>query len=164
MRDSWWSWAAARVGHIIGYIYLYVLVCCLNILINDLIPCASLGLSKLQKILSLMKDYDFKIQRIAHVRSAEEAYLILSSIEQQDPQARKYVVLDCENDVASQIIIKHVRDIYMGTRNYHFLLTSLVSRWTLSSLSLSLSLSARDSLDHWVCAQLLELNYAYIRY
>jgi hypothetical protein len=39
---------------------------------------------------------------------------------------RKYVILECDALKAKQIIINHVRDIYMGNRNFHFLLTSLV--------------------------------------
>ncbi|XP_053207779.1 glutamate receptor 1-like [Panonychus citri] len=43
-----------------------------------------------------------------------------------DPESRKYVVLDCDAMTAKDIIVTHVRDIYMGRRNFHFLLTSLV--------------------------------------
>lgn len=39
----------------------------------------------------------------------------------------KYVVLDCPTEMAKEIVIAHVRDITMGKRTYHYLLSGLVS-------------------------------------
>lgn len=40
---------------------------------------------------------------------------------------RKFVVLDCSATLASEIIIQHVKDVHLGRRNYHYLLSGLVS-------------------------------------
>lgn len=61
------------------------------------------------------------------INSPSEGHEFLRSLELSDKESRKYVILDCNSDTAKAIIINHVRDIYMGRRNYHFLLTSLVS-------------------------------------
>ena len=39
---------------------------------------------------------------------------------------RKFVVLDCSATLASEIIIQHVKDVHLGRRNYHYLLSGLV--------------------------------------
>lgn len=39
----------------------------------------------------------------------------------------KYVVLDCPTDMAKNIVVSHVRDIALGKRTYHYLLSGLVS-------------------------------------
>ena len=41
--------------------------------------------------------------------------------------SRKFVVLDCGAELASEIIIQHVKDIQLGRRNYHYMLSGLVS-------------------------------------
>ncbi|XP_017488722.1 PREDICTED: glutamate receptor 1, partial [Rhagoletis zephyria] len=37
----------------------------------------------------------------------------------------KYIVLDCPTEMAKQILIQHVRDISLGRRTYHYLLSGL---------------------------------------
>ncbi|UYV60187.1 GRIA2 [Cordylochernes scorpioides] len=44
----------------------------------------------------------------------------------REPITRKYVVLDCSASTAQEVIVNHVQNIYMGRRNYHYLLTNLV--------------------------------------
>lgn len=41
--------------------------------------------------------------------------------------SNKYVVLDCPTDMAKDIVVSHVRDITLGKRTYHYLLSGLVS-------------------------------------
>lgn len=41
--------------------------------------------------------------------------------------SNKYVVLDCPTDMAKDIVVSHVRDIALGKRTYHYLLSGLVS-------------------------------------
>ncbi|KAG8226479.1 hypothetical protein J437_LFUL007361 [Ladona fulva] len=45
--------------------------------------------------------------------------------------SHKYVVLDCPADMAKEIIVTHVRDITLGKRTYHYLLSGLImdDRW-----------------------------------
>lgn len=61
------------------------------------------------------------------IGNASEANDFLREIENSQPEIRKYIVLDCTAENGKAIIINHVHDIYMGRRNYHFLLTGLVS-------------------------------------
>jgi len=41
--------------------------------------------------------------------------------------SNKYVVLDCPTDMAKDIVVSHVRDVALGKRTYHYLLSGLVS-------------------------------------
>jgi hypothetical protein len=41
--------------------------------------------------------------------------------------SHKYVVLDCPTDMAKEIVVSHVRDVTLGKRTYHYLLSGLVS-------------------------------------
>ena len=41
--------------------------------------------------------------------------------------APKYVILDCPAPLAQDVIIKHVQDVHMGRKTYHYLLSGLVS-------------------------------------
>lgn len=37
------------------------------------------------------------------------------------------MVLDCPTDMAKDIVVSHVRDVALGKRTYHYLLSGLVS-------------------------------------
>jgi hypothetical protein len=41
--------------------------------------------------------------------------------------SHKYVVLDCPTEMAKEIVVSHVRDVALGKRTYHYLLSGLVS-------------------------------------
>lgn len=56
-----------------------------------------------------------------------EALTYLRGIEDQTRWTNKYIVLDCSADNAKEIVVNHVRDITLGRRNYHYLLSGLVS-------------------------------------
>ena len=88
-----------------------------------------LGLLKLQHIFALINDdeYLFEIKAVKRLTHANDAHNFIRSIEFSDNQSKKYVILDCSANTAKSIIVHHVRDIYMGRRNFHFFLTSLVS-------------------------------------
>lgn len=86
------------------------------------------GLYKLQYIFGLINEnYTLQLRAVRRIHNASDANTFLSSLEMSDPESRKYVLLDCDSTIAKDIIVAHVRDIYMGRRNFHFLLTSLVS-------------------------------------
>lgn len=51
----------------------------------------------------------------------------LRTLEQMDRYSPKYIVLDCPTDMAKQIVVSHVRDVMLGRRTYHYLLSGLVS-------------------------------------
>ncbi|KAK8780356.1 hypothetical protein V5799_018300 [Amblyomma americanum] len=62
------------------------------------------------------------VTRALRISRGSEAHALLSSMERVDPHGRKLVVLDCDHELAKDIVIRHVRDIYMGRRNYHYVL------------------------------------------
>lgn len=67
-----------------------------------------------------------EIRVVKRIRNATEANDILHVIEQADLYSKKYVILDCSTETAKETIINHVRDVRMGRRNFHFLLSGLV--------------------------------------
>ncbi|GIY99244.1 glutamate receptor 1 [Caerostris extrusa] len=95
------------------------------------------GLLKLQHIFRLTTDnYKLEVKVVKRIANATDANAFLRSLESRERESLKYVVLDCSADTARKIIVNHVQDIYMGRRNYHFLLTSLVSPSMLSQKSI----------------------------
>lgn len=87
------------------------------------------GLLKLQHIFHLTTDrYHLEVKVVRRVHNASDVHGYLRRLEDRDRESRKYVVLDCNAETTREIIISHVRDPFMGRRNYHFLLTGLVSR------------------------------------
>ncbi|XP_050340884.1 glutamate receptor 1-like, partial [Bactrocera neohumeralis] len=68
------------------------------------------------------------VKRIANVTMAID---FLHTLEDLGRFTNKYIVLDCPTEMAKQILIQHVRDISLGRRTYHYLLSGLVmdDRW-----------------------------------
>lgn len=87
------------------------------------------GLLRLQQIYqSLIPGSEsFQIATVRRINNVSEALTFLRSIEEQSRWTNKYVVLDCTADNAKEIVVNHVRDIALGRRNYHYLLSGLVS-------------------------------------
>lgn len=56
------------------------------------------------------------------ISTASEAQTLLREIEEDDPYGRKLVVIDCYFQITKDIIVAHVRDLFMGRRNYNYLL------------------------------------------
>lgn len=82
----------------------------------------------MQHIFSLVNnEYTLELRAVKRINAASDAHDFLRSLELADKESRKYVILDCDANTARTIIINHVRDIYMGRRNFHFMMTSLVS-------------------------------------
>ena len=67
-----------------------------------------------------------QLRAVRRVTNATDAHNFLREIEFSSRYSHKYVILECDPATSTTIIINHVRDIYMGNRNFHFLLTSLV--------------------------------------
>lgn len=63
------------------------------------------------------------VKRIANVTMALE---FLRTLEEINRWSKKYIVLDCPTDMAKEIVVNHVRDISLGRRTYHYLLSGLV--------------------------------------
>ncbi|KAK7037719.1 Glutamate receptor 2 [Halocaridina rubra] len=89
------------------------------------------GLLRLQEIFQSIRPTraDFKIRLVQRVETAKDALGYLKSLERINRWSKKYVVLDCGTEMAKKLIIGHVRDVQMGRRNYHYLLSGLVSTW-----------------------------------
>lgn len=85
------------------------------------------GLLKLQHLFSLVDhNRTLELRAVKRFANTSEANEYLREIEFNSTTDKKYVILECDAIKAKSIIITHVRDIYMGKRNFHFLLTSLV--------------------------------------
>lgn len=50
----------------------------------------------------------------------------LRELEDQSRFCNKYIVLDCSAQMAKDIVINHVRNVALGKRTYHYLLSGLV--------------------------------------
>lgn len=102
------------------------------------------GLQKLQFLLSLLNDAKdlanpklnansderlpqrMQLKALKRINDGRQGYEFIRQFEMQDKESIKHVILDCELPMVRQLIIHHVNDIYMGRRNFHFLLSSLV--------------------------------------
>lgn len=69
----------------------------------------------------------FQVDIVKRVNNASDAIDFLQKIEKINRWSHKYVVLDCPTDMAKEIVISHVRDVNLGKRTYHYLLSGLVS-------------------------------------
>lgn len=102
------------------------------------------GLQKLQFLLSLLNDAKdlanpknnanldekpqqrMQLKALKRIKDGRQGYEFIRQFEMQDKESTKHVILDCELPLVRQLIIDHVNDIYMGRRNFHFLLSTLV--------------------------------------
>lgn len=69
----------------------------------------------------------FQVETVKRIANVSMALDFLRTLDELNRWSRKYVVLDCPTDMAKQIVISHVRDITLGRRTYHYLLSGLVS-------------------------------------
>lgn len=88
-----------------------------------------LGLLRLQQIYQGLfpGQETFSVQAVRRISNVSEALHFLRSLEEQSRWSNKYVVLDCSAEMAKEIVVGHVRDISLGRRTYHYLLSGLVS-------------------------------------
>ncbi|XP_063698302.1 glutamate receptor 1-like [Culicoides brevitarsis] len=86
------------------------------------------GLLRLQQIYQNMTPGNefFHIDAVKRITTATEAINYLHQVEAADRWGQKYVVLDCLADTAKNIIIEHVRNVQLGKRTYHYLLSGLI--------------------------------------
>ncbi|XP_054275505.1 glutamate receptor 1-like isoform X1 [Macrosteles quadrilineatus] len=91
------------------------------------------GLLRLQQIYQSLKpgSESFQVEMVKRIQNASEAIEFLHSIEELSRWSDKYIVLDCPTDMAKEIVVTHVRDITLGKRTYHYLLSGLImdDRW-----------------------------------
>lgn len=92
-----------------------------------------IGLLRLQQIFQGLKPgYEsFHVETVKRISNVGDAIKFLRTLEEINRYNNKFIVLDCSTELAKEIVINHVRDITLGRRNYHYLLSGLVmdDRW-----------------------------------
>ncbi|KOX67415.1 Glutamate receptor 1 [Melipona quadrifasciata] len=90
-------------------------------------------LLRLQQIYQGLKpgNESFRVETVKRIQNMSEAIDFLRSLEELNRWSNKYVVLDCPTDMAKDIVVSHVRDVALGKRTYHYLLSGLImdDRW-----------------------------------
>uniref|UniRef100_A0A0C9QXE8 Glu-RI_0 protein n=1 Tax=Fopius arisanus TaxID=64838 RepID=A0A0C9QXE8_9HYME len=91
------------------------------------------GLLRLQQIYQGLRpgNESFQVDTVKRIQNTSEALDFLRTLEELNRWSSKYVVLDCPTDMAKDIVVSHVRDIALGKRTYHYLLSGLImdERW-----------------------------------
>ncbi len=89
------------------------------------------GLLRLQRIfrnipMTATGQQRFHIEIVRKVSTANEAIEFLLTLEKQNRDSVKHVILDCSATMAKDIIVQHVRSVHLGRRNFHYLMSGLV--------------------------------------
>ena len=63
---------------------------------------------------------------VKRISSVSEDIDFLHSLEKQNRDSIKHVLLDCSANLAKEIIVQHVRSVHLGRRNYHYMMSGLV--------------------------------------
>lgn len=69
----------------------------------------------------------FRVEIVKRVANVTDAIKFLRTLEDINRFSLKHIVLDCPTDMAKEIVVHHVREVSLGRRNYHYLLSGLVS-------------------------------------
>lgn len=87
------------------------------------------GLLRLQQIYQGLQpgNATFQVETVKRISNISSAIGFLKTLEEMNRWSRKYIVLDCPTDMAKEIVVSHVRDVSLGRRTYHYLLSGLVS-------------------------------------
>lgn len=90
---------------------------------------AAVGLLRLQQVYQELKpgNETFRVQMVKRIANVTMAIEFLHTMEDLGRFSKKRIVLDCPAEMAKEIIIQHVRDVKLGRRTYHYLLSGLVS-------------------------------------
>lgn len=98
------------------------------------------GLLRLQQIYQGLKpgNESFQVELVKRISNVSQAIEFLHTLEQIGRFSKKHIVLDCPTEMAKQILIQHVRDLRLGRRTYHYLLSGLVSMVRLQATLYSL--------------------------
>ncbi|XP_055317645.1 glutamate receptor 1-like isoform X2 [Sitodiplosis mosellana] len=91
------------------------------------------GLLRLQQIYQGLRpgNETFQVETVKRIANATNAIDFLRTLEELNRWSKKFIVLDCPTDMAKDIVVYHVRDLSLGRRTYHYLLSGLVmdDRW-----------------------------------
>lgn len=90
-----------------------------------------IGLLRLQQIYQSLTPGNrmIRIETVKRITNATMAIEFLKILEKVNRWTRKFIVLDCPSDMAKEIVVSHVRDVSLGRRTYHYLLSGLVSNF-----------------------------------
>lgn len=88
-----------------------------------------IGLLRLQQIYQGLQpgNETFQVETVKRISNVTMAISFLKSLEEANRWSRKFIVLDCPTAIAKEIVVSHVRDVSLGRRTYHYLLSGLVS-------------------------------------
>lgn len=91
--------------------------------------CVFAGLLRLQQIYQGLRpgNETFQVETVKRIANATNAIDFLRTLEELNRWSKKFIVLDCPTDMAKDIVVYHVRDLSLGRRTYHYLLSGLVS-------------------------------------
>ncbi|KAL7299265.1 hypothetical protein TKK_0007854 [Trichogramma kaykai] len=86
------------------------------------------GLLRLQQIYQGLNpgNNTFQVETVKKIQNVSEALNFLRRLEEINRWGNKYVVLDCPTEMAKDIVVSHVRDVTLGRRTYHYLLSGLI--------------------------------------
>ncbi|XP_065349136.1 glutamate receptor 1-like isoform X2 [Cloeon dipterum] len=91
------------------------------------------GLLRLQQIYQGLQpgNDSIQVETVKRLQNVSDAINFLHNIEELSRWTPKYIVLDCPTEMAKEIVVSHVRDITLGKRTYHYLLSGLImdDRW-----------------------------------
>ncbi|KAF7990138.1 hypothetical protein HCN44_009873 [Aphidius gifuensis] len=91
------------------------------------------GLLRLQQIYQDLHpgNESFRVETVKRIQNISDAIDFLHTLEKLSRWSNKYIVLDCPTDMAKDIVVSHVRDVGLGRRTYHYLLSGLImdDRW-----------------------------------
>ncbi|XP_023943017.1 glutamate receptor 1-like [Bicyclus anynana] len=86
------------------------------------------GLLRLQQLYQTMQPGQtaFKITLVKRIYNATDTIDFLLALEKDDRWSIKHIVLDCNAKNAKTILVEHVRNVHLGRRTYHYILSGLV--------------------------------------
>lgn len=89
----------------------------------------STGLLRLQQLYQSMEPGKtiFKVTLVKRITNASDAIDFLMAMEKLDRWGSKRIILDCNAKNAKSILVEHVREVQLGRRTYHYMLSGLVS-------------------------------------
>lgn len=89
------------------------------------------GLLRLQQIYQGLKpgNETFQVETVKRITNVSTTIDFLRTLEELNRWSKKFIVLDCPTEMAKEIVVSHVRDVSLGRRTYHYLLSGLVSIW-----------------------------------
>ncbi|XP_060840325.1 glutamate receptor 1-like [Rhopalosiphum padi] len=86
------------------------------------------GLLRLQQLYEALDlgPNSLKVDMVKRIQNVSDALNFIHQVERVNRWGNKRIVLDCPTLMAKQIVVSHVKDIQLGKRTYHYLLSGLI--------------------------------------